>query len=789
MFLTAGTKLGPYIILAPLGAGGMGEVYRARDSRLDRDVAIKVLPDHLAKDSTALKRFEREAKAIATLSHPNILTIHDVGIDQQISYLVAELLEGETLRVRLARTSFSSKEVLDIAVGIAEGLAAAHTKGVIHRDLKPENIFLMTDGRVKILDFGLARGNPILTQEELTQAATASVETEVGIIRGTVPYMSPEQVRGSAVDTRTDIFSFGCVLYEMLSGRRAFAGETPADTMSAILSKDPPAIADVSAPLLLLIQRCLEKNPERRFHSAHDVAISLKDLDGTTQQSTGVTGTSSKLFWLWGTFAVVIVIALVAVFQLRGPADINLKRIESIAVLPLDNLSGDPQQEYFADGMTEAFINELGQLSGLRVISRTSVMQYKNTKTSLSKIAHDLKVDAVLEGSVLQVGNHVEISARLLDPKTENRLWSKTYERDLRDIQSLRKEISRAIVQEIHLTITPEEKSRLNAASTIDPEAYRLYLRGNFHMNKLTEDAFRKALSDYQKAIEIDPNYAPAYAGIAMAYIQLGSWFSTLPREEVYSKAKAAVLKALELDEQLAEAHLALGTLKNLHEWDWAGADAAFRRGLELNPRSANGLVEYANYLTAMGRFQESILIAKRAVDIDPLSPVTYNELSFSYWYAGNKEASNEQIRRSLELAPDFHQTILGLAYYYAFEGNYEASIGEYHKLMGKSLEQIPSELAAYIGWIYGLAGKREEATRLLDELSRRPETEKAGANRLALIHIGLGNKDRAVEMLEKAYENHETTLVWLKVLEFYDPLRDHPRFQALVQRMNLPNH
>lgn len=790
MSLSEGTKLGPYVILAPLGAGGMGEVYRARDSRLDRDVAVKVLPDHLAKDSTGLKRFEREAKAIAALSHPNILTIHDVGADEDVSYIVAELLEGETLRSRIAKGAFSVNKAMEFAVGIADGLAAAHSKGVIHRDLKPENIFLTSDSRVKILDFGLARRTPILSEQELTQAPTKSLETEMGVIRGTVPYMSPEQVRGTAVDARTDIFSFGCVLYEMLSGRRAFSGETGADTMSVILKEEPPALANVPFQLLELIQRCLEKNPEERFHSAHDVAIALKAFNTSKPldlRETKVSRIPPKRLWLTSGFAILIGIALVIGLQFRKPPAGRAQRIESIAVLPLNNLSGDPQQEYFADGMTEAFINELGQLSGLRVISRTSVMQYKETNTPLSKIAQDLKVDAVLEGSVLQAGNRVEITANLLEPRTEKRLWSKTYERDLRDILSLRKEIARAIVQEIHLTITPEERNRLATARAVDPEAYRLYLRGNFHLEKGNEDAFRKALADYQRAIEIDPTYAPAYAGMAGAYVELGSWWSTLSREEVYPRAKAAALMALELDEQLAEAHLALGSLKYYLEWDWAGADAAFKRGLELNPRSSYGLVCYANYLTAMGRFEESILIAKRAVDIDPLFPTTYNELGLSYWNAGKKEEAYEQIRKSLELAPDFHQTHYVLAVYYVSEQKYDEAIREYHKVAGDRIEQMTAIQAGDIGWIYGRAGRRAEASRVLENLSRRPETEKVGAGPLALIHLGLGDEDRSLEMLEKAYENHEASLVWLKIGPVFEPLRDHPRFQALLRRMNFP--
>jgi len=476
MGLDPNTKLGPYEIIAPLGAGGMGEVYRARDTRLDRDVAIKVLPERLANDADALARFEREAKAVAALSHPNILAIHDVGHERGTSFVVTELLEGETLRERLRRSAIPWRKAVEIGIEIAEGLSAAHAKGIIHRDLKPENIFLTQDGVVKILDFGLARVTPGagVPPELQANTPTMTLDTRPGTVLGTVNYMSPEQISGRATDPRTDIFSFGCVLYEMISGRRAFGGERVAEITTAILRDEPPTLADsgraVPSELDRVIMRCHEKKPEQRIQSARDLSFALRDLlsdSGPSKRPAEYAGRRTRTMLVFQlAVGVVAVAALLLTLNVGGWRERLFSRpqagtISSLAVLPLENVSRDPEQEYFVDGMTEALISDLAKIGGLKVISRTSVMRYKATTKSLPEIAKELNVDAVVEGSVLRVGERVRITAQLIHAATDEHLWAESYDRDLRDILRLHSEVARTIAQQIKVTLTPQVQARM----------------------------------------------------------------------------------------------------------------------------------------------------------------------------------------------------------------------------------------------------------------------------------------------------------------------------------------
>ncbi len=768
----------------------MGEVYRAQDIRLDRNVAIKILSEHLANDSVALKQFQREAKAVAALSHPNILDIHEFETQDGVSFVVTELLEGETLRSRIEQSSIKWQEAIDIACEIADGLHAAHSKGVIHRDLKPENIFLTSDGRVKILDFGLARLKPVLTEQELTHAPTKSVETENGLIKGTVPYMSPEQVRGINVDGRSDIFSFGCVLYEMLTGKRAFSGQTAADTISAILKENPLDIAGLPAEIERILTHCLEKDRTRRFQSAHDVAFALRAISQPEKKGLLPHMAARRRNKLLLT-SIVIVIGLIAVLfagrGLRKTAPVTPKRIQSIAILPLANLSGDPQQEYFADGITEAFIHELAQIEGLRVISRTSVMQYKRDRKPLPQIGRELKVDALVEGSVLQSENRVEITANLLESQSERRLWGKRYERDLRDVIGLRKEIAREIVREIRVTLTPEEEKSLAKTQQINPEAYRYYLKGNFQMNnQVGEGNFRNAIVDYEKAIRIDPNYAPAWAGLAASYTQLGSWNSTVAAKEVYFKTKEASLRALELDDTVAEAHIAMAMIKRLFEWDWAGAEQEFKRGIELKPSSSYAWVEYSNYLTSMGRYEESIEMAKQAVEKDPLSLITYNELGWAYFVAGFPDQGFAELKKASELDPDFPFTLAILSFGHSMMGNNKEAVQISQRLLAIHASKDLSFWLGDLGTIYARAGHRTEAMKILNELNAA-QKENDSPHQRAIIYLNLGDKDQALDLLEESYEKHEPHMVWLKVHPYYHPIRSEPRFQQLLQRMKFP--
>ncbi|MBI3697620.1 MAG: protein kinase [Acidobacteria bacterium] len=551
MPLPAGMRLGPYEILAPIGAGGMGEVYRARDSRLGREVAIKVLPEHLAQDPQALARFEREAKAVAALSHHNILAIHDVGREQGVSYAVTELLEGDTLRSGLDRGPLPWRKAVEIGVAVAEGLSAAHAKGIIHRDLKPGNIFLTSDGRVKVLDFGLARFNPPSAAQSEPVAQTA---TEAGTVMGTPGYMSPEQVRGVPVGPGSDIFSLGCVLYEMVSGRRAFSGKTPVETLSAVLKDHPAELASSGKQIPLeldrLISHCLEKNPEERFQSARDLAFDMKSILGGS-------GVASP----------------------PAPG----KALDSIAVLPFANASREPDAEYLSDGITESIINSLAQIAQLRVMPRSTVFRYKGQEVDPQAVGRELNARMVLTGRVILRGETLVVGMELVDVAQGSQLWGERYNRKLADIFAVEEEIARKISESLRMRLSGEEKKRLAKRFTENTEAYQLYLKGRHYWVKRTPDSMKKGIEYFQQAIEKDPGYALAYAGVADCYSILSTYGAVSPREG-WAKAKAAAAAAVALDPELAEGHTSLAFIRGFADWDWVAAEEECRRAIELNP-------------------------------------------------------------------------------------------------------------------------------------------------------------------------------------------------------------
>ena len=547
MSLLAGARLGPYEIVAPVGAGGMGDVYRARDSRLGRDVAIKVLPQHLSHDPQALIRFEREARAIAALSHPNILAVFDIGTEQGVSYVVTELLEGETLGRRLASGAMPWRDVARVGAALGEGLAAAHAKGIIHRDLKPENVFLTLDGLVKILDFGVARFRPSDSHDldAVTQAGT-----QAGTVLGTVGYMSPEQVRGEVAAAPCDLFSLGCVLYEMVAGRKAFSGQSIADTLAAIVSRDPSPLSqsDVPAEFDLVIRRCLEKSPSERFQSARDLAFRLREmLIGTgSGRSTGVSAPDTRL--------------------------------DSLAVLPFANASGDPDAEYLSDGITESIINTLSQLGRLRVAARSTVFRYKGQDLDLLKVGRDLNVRVVLTGRVVQRGDNLRIQAELVNAADGTQLWGQRYHRKAADIFSIEEEIAKEISEALRLRLTRDEQRQLEKRYTENDDAYQLYLKGRFHWNR-SKETLERAVACFAHAVEKDPNYALAWSGMANCFTVYGTYYALSPKLAL-PKARTLALKALALDNSLEEPHACLGVIKAHHDFDWVASDQEFRRAL-----------------------------------------------------------------------------------------------------------------------------------------------------------------------------------------------------------------
>jgi len=793
MSLETGSRIGPYELLGLIGAGGMGEVYRARDTRLGRDVAIKVLPGEFAADPERLRRFEREAKATAALSHPNILDVHDVGTHEGVPYLVEELLEGESLRERLARGSIPVREAAGIAMQIAHGLAAAHEKHIVHRDLKPENVFLTREGTVKILDFGLAKlveTIPTGEADTLTHAPTGA--TEFGRVLGTVAYMAPEQARGMPVDQRADVFAFGVVLYEMTTGERPFRGETATDTLAAILKEvAAPLPAGVPPQLAAVIERCLAKDPEQRYQRGSEVLAALEGtrLEGPAPFWPIVTRAARRRPWLLAanTAVALAVLALALdVGGLRGRilGGAGAGRINSLAVLPLANLSGDAGQDYLAAGLHEALITDLARLGGLkRVIARSSVLRFAKTDTPPHKIAEELGVDALITGSVMRSGERVRVTAQLVDAETDAQLWAERYERDMRDVLALENDVVAAITREIRLKLTPQENARLASSRPVNPEAYEACLKGRFHWYKLSREGLDSAEKYYQLALEKDPSYAPAHEGMANIWLSRTDT-GLAARSEVMPRATAAVLRALELDDTFAQAHVTLANLKAL-EWDWATADKEFRRALELNPNSAEAHFMYADFLITMRRTAEWEAEIRRTLELDPLNFFWQAFLGWHLVYERRYDEAVAQLTKVVQAEPDFSSAHLGLWGAYFKKGADAEALAEakkFFEVLGD--REVVDALNA--GWPQG--GYRGAMKRAGDTLVARFQRTYYPAIRVARVLAHAGENERALEFLEKAFERHETPLYHIGVGWDWDALRPDPRFQALLRRMKLPS-
>jgi serine/threonine protein kinase/tetratricopeptide (TPR) repeat protein len=794
MGLQKGTLLGPYEIVALVGAGGMGEVYRARDNRIGRDVAIKVLPTEFAANQERLRRFEQEARMAGALDHPNILAVHDVGTHEGSPFIVSELLEGETLGDCLRLGALPLRKAIEFAVQIAQGLAAAHEKGIIHRDLKPWNVFITKDGHVKILDFGIAK--LVTPRNPKPNKATTVVETTAASVTlGTVGYMSPEQVRGHALDHRSDIFSFGCVLYEMLSGRPPFKRETAPDTTSAILHEDPPALRDTGhgIPPVLdgIVTRCLEKGPEARFSSAHDLALALQ-----AEGEALITPTSAARFrrphsWMWtGVIALgVVATAAAAIYYVAGRRHARSvptpAAIRAIAVLPLVNVSGDPAQEYFSDGMTEELISTLSKISALKVISRTSVMRFKGSKAPLREIAAALGVEAVVEGSVLQVGNRVRITTQLINAATDTNLWAESYEREMKDILAVQNDVARAVAGGVRAKLTPQEQTRLAGGRAVNPEAYRLCLEGRHtYWSSPTKEGLEQASEDFQGAIDLDPTYAPPYVGLARCYNAAGNR-GYEPPYETFRRARAAAQRALELDAGLAEAHAILSQVMAQADWDWVGAERELRVALALDPNSAEAHDGVAFCLLAFGRPDAAVTEFRRSLDLDPLAPGRTFNVGFGLYYARRHDESIAQLKKALELYPGVIWAHMMLGCNYAQKHMYSEAVAECAKAL-ESSGKDPTVLGD-CGNVYALAGRRQQALSLLDRLKNLSVRRYVDPSNMALVYDGLGDNDNAMIWLERAYTQRSAGICGVGFELWSEKLRSDPRFQNLLRRMNLP--
>ncbi len=780
MSLTSGRRLGPYEIVALLGAGGMGEVYRAKDSRLGREVAIKVLPEHLGANPERMARFDREARAVAALSHPNILAIHDFGREGGVAYAVTELLEGDTLRAKLAPAPAPWRRAVEISRAIAEGLAAAHAKGITHRDLKPENIFITSDGRVKILDFGLARFEPAGTA-----AADAATDTEAGSILGTVGYMSPEQVRGLKAEPPSDIFSFGCVLYEMVTGKRAFERTTGAETMAAILNADPAPISESGAQappeLARVIQRCLEKEPHARYHSAHDLALALQDLRGTGEIVGRPKRQAARPRWLWAAAAAVLLaLGTGGYFLFRGRS--GAEALESIAVLPLVNAGGNPDAEYLSDGLTESLINDLSRLPRLKVMSLSAVGRYKGKTADPQAVGRELGVRGVLTGRVAQRGDGLNISVALVDARDNSHLWGEQYNRKLADVLGVQQEISREVTEKLRLRLSGEEKQRLAQQPTRNSEAYQLYLKARFYTNRYTKEGIAQAEDCVNQALRIDPNFALAYAALADAYVAASDWYMH-PRE-AGRKTKEAAGKALAIDDSLAEARVSLAIMMSFYEWDRKGAEREYRRAIQLNPAYARAYSYFSMHLCTVQRFDEALEQAKRGVEADPVSAEGHDMVASVFYYQRDYSQAEVHYRKAMELDPSFYITHLWLGWNYQQQKRFPEAIAAMETAAKLAFNPQTSAALAHV---FAVSGQPARAQKALDELLDLSKTRYVPAYEIGVVYLGLGRKDQALEWLEKAYNDRSWWMAFVKIDPRLDPLRGDRRFEDLVRRVGLP--
>jgi serine/threonine-protein kinase len=827
--------LGHYRVVSRLGAGGMGEVYLALDTKLDRKVALKVLPAEVASNRDRMERFVREAKAAAALNHPNIAHIYEIGESEGTNFIAMEFIEGATLREKMHQERTDLRRLLRFLQHVAEGLARAHTAGIVHRDLKPDNIMVTQDGHAKILDFGLAK---LIEQSPAPNSDSSEVVTAVmphhstpGTVMGTVGYMSPEQAQGKTkeIDHRSDVFSFGCILFEACTGKKPFEGESIIKSLHMVVYEPAPLIADLNpfAPsdLQRIVRRCLAKDPDDRYQSIKDVAIELKELrrelagagiDTTVppppRSSTGEGGatrservfpqTSSlssslqtrassaeyvvsgikqhKLTALIIGFVVLGGIAILA-FYLRDRTSNHA--IKAIAVMPFVNEGGKSDLEYLSDGMTDTLISSLSQLPNLSVKARSSAFRYKGKETSPRTIGKELNVQAILNGRIAQLGDQLTLTLELVDTQTENVIWSEQYNRREADLVSLQSEIARKVSTKLRSKLSGSEEQRVTKKHTADPEAYQLYLKGLYHWNKRTGEALGTSIAYFNQAIEKDPSYAQAYAGMALAYVLLPQYSAGKPEESMAS-AKAAARKALELDDTLAEAHTALANILFSFERNVPESDREFQRAIELNPNYATAHQWYGGAnLVATGRFDQAIAEGKRAVELDPLSLIANGELAAIYAYARQEDQAIAQLRKIIEMDPNWYLAHMMLCHTYGSTKQYAEAIAEGEK--ARELNDDPAVLS-YLARAYSDSGRREEAMETVRQMHELARERYVPAYGFAFAYAALGDKDQAFQWLERSLQDRAWEITYLKVDPALDSLRSDPRFNDLVKRVGL---
>jgi serine/threonine-protein kinase len=824
MALDAGTVLGRYEIRGPLGSGGMGEVYLAEDKQLGRTVALKILPADLTSDQQRMHRFAQEARTASSLNHPNILTIHEIELGGPQPFIVTEHIEGMTLRDYMISKRMSFGQALSFALQIAGALAAAHKAGVVHRDIKPENIMIRDDGYIKVLDFGLAK---MTLRPDATPEAVTLLNTDPGMILGTARHMSPEQARGFDLDARTDIFSLGTVLYEMITGRAPFEGPTNSDVIAAILREEPAPLGQYApeAPLELqrIINRALAKNRDERYQTAKDLFTDLKNLKremefaqklgrsgqlpvdtsplsaaSTAPAITTITakepsaaaqsGYQTKQRGLSLIVILAVVLAAVAVtayfsFRTRNQA------IDSVAVLPFATVGGDADTEYLSDGITESLINSLSQLPNLKVIARSSVFRYKGKQVDPQTVGRELRVRAVLTGKVVRLGDTLTIQTDLVDVSNQTQLWGEKYNRRVADILVVQDEISSEISNKLRLTLTGEEKKQLAKRYTESADAYQLYWKGRYHWNKRTPEDIKEAIKNFQQAINLDSGYALAYTGLADCYV-LGSVLQ-LPPKEAMPIALDATKKALAIDDKLAEAHTSLAKIKLSFEWDWPNAENEFKRAIELNPGYATAHQWYGIYLSEMGRHEESMRERKLAQELDPLSLSISTGLGRAFFWARRYDEAIDHLQKTLEQDPKYPDTHWSLGLAYEQKKMYAEAIASFQKAVEYSrtteLAEGKPEMQAALAHALAVAGKRTEALKIVADLTEGPDKQRyISPYSMALVYVGLGDKLQAFEWLDRAYQERDESFIHLRVDPRLDDLRADPQFIERLRRIHL---